>query len=195
MGFLNKFVQALVYDTKVDITIKFFISLIFLGCIIKILTTSLSQSDYTGGIGEATGTIWGYLIILFSLLGLIIMKVDSSTNSTQQILNNTLGIPWYFYFLTAIIIWTIYLNVTYFKEINKQNTPPNFSYWNKWSTIFIIFIVGFIAVEEVFKVTDKFTPKEKDNKTIQLSIGFLLFLLFIINGIQHTILQNFTVDG
>jgi hypothetical protein len=195
MGFLNKFINTYLYDPKVDISIKFFISLIFLGCLIKIFTTSINQSNDTGGIGEATGTIWGYLIILLSLLGLIIMKVDSSTNSTQQILNNTLGIPWYFYFLTAIIIWTIYLNVTYFKEINKQNTPPNFSYWNNWSTIFIIFIVGFIAVEQVFNVSEKFNPKETDKKMIQISIGFLLFLLFIINGIQQTILQNFTVDG
>ena len=195
MGFLNKFVQALVYDTKVDITIKFFISLILLGCVIKILTTSVNQSDVEGGIGEATGTIWGYLIILFSLIGLIIMKVDSTTNSTQQILNNTIGIPWYFYFLTAIIIWTIYLNITYFKEINKHNTPPNYSYWNTWNTVFIMFVVGFIIVEEVFKVTDKLSPTEKNNKMIQVSIGFLLFLMFIINGIQHTILQNFTVDG
>jgi hypothetical protein len=195
MGFLNKFVQALVYDAKVDITIKFFISLILLGCIIKILTTSVNQSDNSGGIGEATGTIWGYLIILLSLIGLIIMKVDSSTNSTQQILNNTIGIPWYFYFLTAIIIWTIYLNINYYKEINKHNTPPNYSYWNTWNTVFIMFVVGFIIVEEVFKVTDKFSNSEKNNKMIQVSIGFLLFLMFIINGIQHTILQNFTVDG
>ena len=92
--------------------------------------------------------------------------------------------------MCAIILWTLYLNVTYFKEINKHLTPPNYSYWNLWNTVFILFISGFIIFDEIIK-----EDKIKDPKIVKITIGFILFLMFIITGIQHTILQNFTVDG
>jgi hypothetical protein len=194
MSYINEFIKVFLYDEKVTITIKLFISLIFLGGFIKILTTSIKQDNSTGGIGEATGTIWGYLIILLSLIGLIIIKVDSSTSSTTQLVNNENGIiPWYFYILTPLILWIIYLNVTYFKQINKQTTPPNYSYWNLWSTLFILALSVFIAVNEITNKADTFGNKEKG--ILKVSIGFILFLVFIITGIQHTILQNFSVDG
>ena len=39
------------------------------------------------------------------------------------------------------------------------------------------------------------SPNNSLKKIINLLIAFVLFLVFIITGIQTTILQNFSVDG
>jgi hypothetical protein len=192
-SFIDGIIKNFLYSSNIDISTRLFIGLILLGCIIKLLTSIVDQSGIDGGIGEATGTIWGYFIILFSVLGLVIIKLDSSRDSTTQIINNEVGIPWYLYGLCGIVILVIYLNITYYKVINQKNVPPSYLSWNWWSTVFIFFITILMIGDLTNTESRKGSSSTKSIFT--LLITFILFLNFIITGIQQTILQNFTVDG
>jgi len=76
-------------DTKknkdVTIATQFFIGLIIVGCIIKLLSNTLSG---TPGFSPASGTIWGYLLVLCSILGFIILTVDTTTDITIKQFNS-----------------------------------------------------------------------------------------------------------
>ena len=148
--------------------------------------------------------VWGYIIILFSLLGLIIIQIDANENPYTQ-LNQ---IPYSVYVLAVIVLWIIILNITYTKYINKGSIPPTYTFWNKWSTIFIGIITILILMQLFGKINEK-KPSNLNNEylnkmfeflksqetTINVYLGFILFLNVLIAGIQTTILANFRVDG
>lgn len=175
--------------------------LIFIGIIIKVIGSFLPPGS---SIGEATITVWGYIIILFSLLGLIIIQIDANENPYTQ-LNQ---IPYSVYVLAVIVLWIIILNITYTKYINKGSIPPTYTFWNKWSTIFIGIITILILMQLFGKINEK-KPSNLNNEylnkmfeflksqetTINVYLGFILFLNVLIAGIQTTILANFRVDG
>jgi len=174
--------------------------LIFVGLFMKFLSGFMPIGS---SIGEATITIWGYSIILFSLLGLVIIQLDSNTQTYTQLTQ----IPFTVYILAVIVLWIIILNLNYTKPINNGTIPPTYSFWNKWSNIFIGFITILILLQLYatiskedtntwgvqYSETIKFLNNEQ--KTINVYLGFILFLNFLITGIQTTILANFRVDG
>jgi hypothetical protein len=174
--------------------------LIFVGLFMKFLSSFMPIGS---SIGEATITIWGYSIILFSLLGLVIIQLDSNTQTYTQLTQ----IPFTVYILAVIVLWIIILNLNYTKPINQGTIPPTYSFWNKWSNIFIGFITILILLQLYatiskedtntwgiqYSETIKFLNNEQ--KTINVYLGFILFLNVLITGIQTTILANFRVDG
>ena len=85
----------------------FFGGLIFIGLFMKFLSGFMPVGS---SIGEATITIWGYSIILFSLLGLIIIQVDPNNSQT---LTQLTQIPFTIYILAVIVLWIIILNINY----------------------------------------------------------------------------------
>ena len=181
--------------TDLSLVQLLFGGLIMIGLLIKVLTGMLPP---TASIGQATGTIWGYSIVLFSLLGLVIIKLDSNNSPNKQLQE----VPFSIYALGVIVLWIIVLNVQYKKYINKKSIPPTYSFWNTWSTVFIAIITILIVfqyyasvsnVDTTYLKTDLFTPE--NNKTANVYLGFILFLNFLITGIQTTILKNFRVDG
>jgi hypothetical protein len=177
-------------DTKknkdVTIATQFFIGLIIVGCIIKLLSNTLSG---TPGFSPASGTIWGYLLVLCSILGFIILTVDTTTDITIKQFN----IPWYLFVLIGIILWVLYLNISFYKQINRNNIPPVYTMWDSWSSVFIIMITLLILIQYNSETVD--TSQDNNKKIFNVLLGFILFLNIIIVGIQHTILQNFSVDG
>lgn len=170
--------------------------LIMIGLIIKWLSSALTATD--SPLGEATGTIWGYSIILFSLLGLVIIQLDSNNNPITQISK----IPVSIFGLSVIVIWIIILNVTYSKYINRKTIPPTYAFWNTWSTVFIGMITILILIQYYASLASNVGSIlntqifNKDNvRTLNVYLGFILFLNILITGIQTTILNSFRVDG
>ena len=129
--------------------------------------------------------------------------MDSNTQTYTQLTQ----IPFTVYILAVIVLWIIILNLNYTKPINQGTIPPTYSFWNKWSNIFIGFITILILLQMYatiskedtntwgvqYSETIKFLNNEQ--KTINVYLGFILFLNFLITGIQTTILANFRVDG
>jgi hypothetical protein len=171
--------------------------LIFIGLFIKILSTFIQTNS---SLGQASITVWAYIIILFSLLGLVIIQITPNKEPLRQLYN----IPYTVFVLAVIVLWIIILNINYTKEINKNTIPPTYSFWNKWSTFFIGIITILILIQmygstnsseknEYIKKTIEIIQNEKT--TINVYLGFILFLNLIITGIQTTILSSFTVDS
>jgi hypothetical protein len=188
--------MATIINTNADLSLVqlLFGGLILIGILIKWITGLLPP---TASIGEATGTIWGYSIVLFSLIGLVIIQLDSNNNPTKQLSE----VPYSLYILSVIVLWIIVLNVKYSKSINTKTIPPTYYLWNTWSTIFIILITGIIILQyysTISKVNSYInsTLLTKENKSkLDVYLGFILFLNVLITGIQTTILKNFRVDG
>ena len=175
--------------------------LIFIGLFIKILSTFIQTNS---SLGQASITVWAYIIILFSLLGLVIIQLTSNKQPISQ-LNE---IPYTLYVLAVIVLWIIILNINYTKEINKNTIPPTYSFWNKWSTFFIGIITILILIQmygtmlknSSSEINDEYIKKtikliNDEQTTINVYLGFILFLNLLITGIQTTILTSFTVDN
>lgn len=167
---------------------KFFIGLIFIGIIIKLLGSIGVES-----LGQATASLWGYNVILFALIGIMILKLDTSEYMFMKQIKN---IPLYLLILAVLIVWVIILNVRFYNDINTNNLPSEYYSWNNWSTYTLLFMI--IIITSVFYNKQMSaspvvsTTVEHDSSTL---LYFILFINFIIVGIQNTILQNFTVDG
>ena len=171
--------------------------LIMIGLLIKWLSSLLTGT--TTPLGEATATIWGYSIILFSLLGLVIIQLDSNNNPNTQLSK----VPFSIYILSVIVLWIIILNIIYYKYINRKTIPPTYAFWNMWSSIFIGMITILILVQyyaslsssTVSSILNTTLFEKKNLEKINVYLGFILFLNVLITGIQTTILTNFRVDG
>ena len=175
---------------------RLFGGLIFVGLIVKILSGLLnSQTNVKSAMGEATGTIWGYGIILFSLLGLVILKLDNNISPNKQFLN----VPYSLYILAAIIVFIMIMNVIHFKTINRKKVPPTYYVWSMWSTAFISIITIIIMIQfyiDTITVKGAYATIFTNNiKTLNVYVGFILLLTILITAIQWIIVQNFTVDG
>ena len=175
--------------------------LIFVGLFMKFLSGFMPVGS---SIGEANITVWGYTIILFSLLGLIIIQINPNDSKTLTQLSQ---IPFTVYILAVIVLWIIILNLNYTKPINQGTIPPTYAFWNKWSTIFIGIITILVLLQMYAKISKEDTKTwgveysttieflNKEQNTINVYLGFVLFLNVLITGIQTTILANFRVDG
>jgi hypothetical protein len=180
-------------SNDVGIAESFFTMLLIIGICIKLLgNIGLTV------IGQATSTIWGYTVVLFALLGIIILQFDTTeVDFFKQIKT----IPNYMFWLVVLIIWVLSLNIKYYEVINKQKVPPEFNMWNNWSTWSLLIITITIPFTFMLKKTNYYVNtkssyflknSEQDLITI---IYFILLIVFIIIGIQNIILQNFSVDG
>jgi len=176
---------------------QLFGGLIFIGLLVKWLGSLLTTTN--SPLGEATATIWGYSIILFSLLGLVIIQLDSNNSPNTQLSN----VPPAVYALSVIVLWIIILNIIYGKYINKKSIPTTYVFWNVWSTIFIGLITILILVHYYSIMATglnatylKDTIFTKENiRPLNVYLGFIIFLNILITGIQTVILSNFRVDG
>lgn len=183
-GLLSRFTQS----KDIIIADKFFIGLIFIGIIVKLLGGLGVQS-----LGQATASLWGYNVILFALIGIMILKLDTSEYMFSKQIKN---IPIYIFVLSILIVWVIILNVKFYQVINKQHLPTEYYTWNNWSTYTLLTIVIVITfVLYVKQINRSGILSDSFESDISTFLYFILFINFIIVGIQNTILQNFTVDG
>ena len=185
-------------NTAKEITLshRLFAGFIFIGLFIKMLSSLINTSTSSpSAIGEATGTIWGYGIVLFSLLGLVILKLDNTQSPNKQFKN----IPFSLYILAGIILWIIAMNSMHYRAINKKTIPPSYFTWSKWSSLFIFFITILIMINfsvDTMKIPGTYAKMFSNNfKIINIYAGLILFLTLLITAIQWIIIQNFSVDG
>ena len=179
--------------TKLDMSVQLFMGLIIVGCVIKFGTLFIQDNPNNNGIGRATASIWGYSIIILSFLGIIILKLQ---DTDYGFLKSVEKIQYYQYILIGIIIFLIYLNTTYLKQINKGDISDKYLQWDTWNTIFILCISLLMIFNYVNnKFSNGNSSKPQNDVIINKLIYFILFISFIISIIQYIILQNFTVDA
>jgi hypothetical protein len=151
---------------------QIFFGFIFIGLLIKV---GLSF------VAAASALLWGYFIIIFSIIGLVFLRIDPSKNniSAIKILINPLLL------LIIILLWNISITLRFYDEINKQSVPIQYFMWSWFSTILItsiiiISILGYVSNNE---------------KAFMLYNYVLLIFNLIVTAIQQVVLESFTVDG
>ena len=166
---LDNYVEQIIESDKGQ---QLFYGFIFIGLIVKI---------GLGFASPATALIWGYFIVIFSIIGLVFLKVDLNKNNLSAI--KLLFQP--LLLLIIVLLWNISLNLRFFDEINIQKVPSQYFMWSWFSTILIITIISITILG--------YASKQEDSFSIYAYI--LLIFNLIITAIQQVILESFSVDG
>jgi hypothetical protein len=125
-----------------------FFSLILVGLFIKIALSELVLSN-DGTTGPASSLIWGYSLVIFSLIGIVVVNVDPGSNEWSDIKN----LPWVMLMTIVLMVWVIGINIQSYTQISKlllcyksnpycktQNTSHGIHYCKKITC----FIWGFL---------------------------------------------------
>lgn len=149
---------------------QLFIGFIFVGILVKVVL---------GFAASATALLWGYFIIIFSIIGLIFLKIDPTKNNMSAV--KLLFQP--LLLLIIVLLWNISLNLRFYDEINKRTVPNQYFMWSWFSTLLIITIVIMSILS--------FLQKE----TFTFYTYILVVFNLIVTAIQQIVLESFTVDG
>ena len=105
-----------------------FLALMAVGIFISF---SLSETKLSsdGSTGPATALIWGYGIVVFSLLGFILVNADPGSDEWSDLKK----LPWIILLTIGILVWTIVLNIQYYKQINDRDVPDEYLMGSKYS--------------------------------------------------------------
>lgn len=151
---------------------QIFFGFIFIGLLVKI---GLSF------IAAATALLWGYFIVIFSIIGLVFLRVDPSKNNMTAI--KILLQP--LLLLIIILLWNISITLRFYDQINDNSVPTQYFMWSWFSTILITSIIIISILSYV----------SNNEKTFMIYNYMLLIFNFIITAIQQVVLESFTVDG
>jgi hypothetical protein len=164
--------------------------LAFAGIIIKLSFAEKPSSS--GDTGPASCSIWGYGLTAIALSILVFMGINLTSGTGKSkinILKNILPIV-----LTLfVVLYSIYLNFSFFTRINKDAVSPDYRTYSYMSVAFIILQVIGIATYLSYLANTT-----NDNKTKLLlskagvSILGIINLVFVI--MTHITLSAFSTD-
>ena len=195
---LNKLFYDIINLGNVQLVEWLLFGFILVGVLIKAFTfnlyNNLTPEEVANGVktvGPATGTIWGYSVIIFAAMGLVFVSVNPQKESMEQ-LND---IPISLFAMVILLMWSIVLNFRFYDKINTTKVMPyNYQLWNNWSLITVIMLSFFAVIEYLVNtVNDGKYINFKSQLKIYSIVVF--FTGIIVVGIQDTILNNFLVDG
>lgn len=171
-----------------------FMALIVVGLFIKIaMGYSFSLED--GSVGPANAVLWGYGIISFSILGIILINIDTTSNDWNSIKK----LPWSLVGTIIILMWIISLNLKYYYLINKQGAPEQYYTWSNYSTILLIGLIAISVFQYILTSVDSSSSKLSQAKEYGAQLYIYSYMLAFLNLISVTIMQVildcFTVDG
>ena len=161
--------------------------LAFVGIIIR-LSFAEKPTD-TGISGPASGSIWGYGLTAIALSILVFMGLNLTSGTGKfNILKNILPIV-----LTLfIVLYSIYLNFSFFTRINRDAVSPDYRTYSYMSAVFIILQLIGIAIYLSNTNTNTNTQTQVLSKAF-VSIMGIINLVFVI--MIHITLYSFSTDG
>jgi len=191
-------------NEEIKFNLSIFSGFILIGFVIIALFSSLSED---GSSGPASSALWGYSLILFSLVGIIFVKIKMTGDKNGDVLSYIIGKGMPIFLLLFNILWLISLNISYFEDINKGIVSKDFYEYSMLNNILIfvqILISLEIIMEEAFgysisKVVADSTGneiKETQKNTVIMVVSFIFIITnFVLSGIQQVTLDYFTTDG
>ena len=195
---LNELFQDIINAGNVQLVEWLLFGFIVVGIIIKSITfgiyTNLTPQDIAAGaspVGPATGTIWGYSVVLFAAMGLVFVSVNPQKNNMEQLKE----IPISLFAIVILLMWSIVLNFRFYEKINTTRIMPyNYELWNTWSLITVMMLCFFAVIEYLTNTINhgKYKGFKGQIKVYSLVV---FFTGVIVVGIQDSILNNFLVDG
>jgi len=146
------------------------ITFTMIGIFVKIII-GLVTSSKDGSFGKATTSIWGNLIIIFSVISYLCIDSKIENNVIYPIS-----------LLIMTMMWDTTMSYKYLERINKKQIPKIYDSWSMFSNLMVLsFLI--IMIYNLFY-------KEETNSILYIIGVFSLF----ITGVQQTILDNFMVD-
>jgi len=150
------------------------ITFTMIGIFVKMIIGMLTSSK-DGSFGNATTSIWGNLIIIFSVISYIC--IDSS-------IENNVIYP--LSLLVMMMMWDTTISYKYFERINKKQIPQIYYSWSMFSNLMVLsFLI--IMIYNLFY-------KEETNSHISSILYIIGVFSLFITGVQQTILDHFMVD-
>lgn len=149
------------------------ITFTMIGIMTKTLLSMVSSSN-DGSFGSASTTIWGNLIIIFSVISYLSIKSDSE----------------FLYPLTLfimVLMWDTTVSYKYFERINKQEIPQIYYSWSFFSNLMMLSFV-------ILLMYNIFVENNEQKGQITNVLYIIGFFSLTIVGVQQTILDNFMVD-
>ena len=186
---------------------KVFAGLIFVGLFTKFYIGSVIRTN-DGSNGPASGTIWGYTMIVLSLISIIFLN---SVTGNAEDYNTLRGIfklfPVPILLLIIILLWEITINYRFQTTLNKRDAPDLYYTFSRYSTILITFQIVTTLFQYAMHMIIK--NKEMGISNANLNSGevttfldrlnnanYLLILLnFVVITIKQVILEKYNVDG
>lgn len=186
---MNEIVNNWDLITNNNMNILILFGLIFAGIFIKLFLAGHS-SETTG---QASSTIWGYGLATISLFTLmfIVLSNDLNKDTSPLTLIYTTGLP--IFSLIVILIYIISINLSYFRIINKNFVPYEYTTYSNISSILIIFQLMII-----FQFSKILLNKTKNPQYLSkiINITWIFTILnFLLAIIMNIIVKFFTTDG
>jgi hypothetical protein len=182
-------------EQDTNLTNPVFLSLILVGIFIKYVLGNIQASD-DGSTGPATSTIWGYGIVIFSIIGVILTNIDSGSSEWNSIQK----LPWPMIITVVLLMWIISLNLKYFTQINQLKVPEQYYTWSGYTSILIFALIAIAMVQYLMNSNSRLSPSmaisAKDHSAQLMMYSYILVFFNLIGiTIMQVILDCFTVDG
>tara|TARA_B100000674_G_C37853542_1_gene921178 strand:- start:262 stop:876 length:615 start_codon:yes stop_codon:yes gene_type:complete len=188
-NFINTFYGEIVRGNIIkdqQLTSRLLVSIIFIGIFTHLFLKG-QRSSY-GTHGAASALIWGYSMVVFSIICILfINNINSQTKNIMKI------IPLDVLLILIIMIWLISINSKYLTEINKGNVPNKFYSYSSITSIIILFQILFFLMTYVLK-NNTDTKVKEILKSVSIINYILISLTFMFVLAQQYMLGNFCVD-
>ena len=165
-----------------------FLALMMAGIFISFALSETKLSS-DGSTGPATALIWGYGIVVFSLLGFVLVNADPGSDEWSDLKK----LPWMILLTIGILVWTIVLNIQYYKQINDRNVPDEYMMWSKYSVYLIVCVVGISCYQYMIYKSETDDHQGSDSFKVYSIIAVVFNVIAV--SIQQVILSCFYVDG
>ena len=188
MAFANYNLTNLFVICLVGLVVKFFFS---------------GKPNAVGDTGPASSTIWGYGISALAIFFMAFINYSLFVNTTKINKDSMAFVGGFMHstvpsFLTLILLlYMIYINLTYFKRINQGKVANEYYTMSKMSTVLLFFQI-FTLFKYIISVHRARDNNNKDIAETASSDGSILYLLSLINVIFiiiiNIILRYFSTD-
>ena len=197
------------FDIIKDSTLasKIFTGLIAIGLFTKFYLGSIIKTQ-DGSNGPASSLIWGYTIVVFSLISMIFLNSVSGNNEDYNTLVGILKLfPIPIILLIILLLWEISIANKYKIKLNKKEAPELYYKFSRYSTIIMTFQIIITTLQysmnmiikqrNVGMMANSSDSSSANEFLTKLSSAnfILIFINFILITIKQVILQNYTVDG
>lgn len=164
---------------------KVFFSFIIIGLLIQMIFSNIDSPD--SSYGPASASIWGYGIIVLSILGILFMNLALGTEATSSFSMMRFDVV----ILLVFMLWLISINISNYEQLNRGDAPTNYYIYSNFTNI-LIFVQVMITL---FSLSVSGKSDEggiaRKMKLINILLSALVFVLIMI---QQIILDNFSVD-
>ena len=176
------------------------LNIVVLACVGIMIKLFFSENySKLGNMGPASSTIWGYGLTAIALSIMIFMGIyisnkvsfEQNGNIIGILLTNTLPI----FFTLLVIVYTIYLNFSYFTRINSDKVTRDYHTYSFMSSFLIVVQIFLIATYLFHFIINKNNTQPDMKIELCKSITYILCVLNLIFIFMiHISLAFFSTD-